>query len=99
MNTELQSRVSGWLNDTSQKLDISNLNLKKWPDALKGKENLIIELNCSTSLLESIPSLPNLTYLDCSGNQLKSIPSLPNLTWIYCHDNQLKSIIFTLSSW
>ncbi len=92
MNTELQSRVSVWLKNTSQTLDISNLNLKKWPKALKGKDNLIIELDCSNNKLKSIPTLPNLTELICSYNKLKSIPSLPNLTELICSYNQLELI-------
>ena len=92
MNTKLQSRLSLWLKDTSQTLYISNLNLKEWPDALKGKENLIIRLDCSDNELESIPTLPNLTYLRCCDNKLKSIPSLSKLTVLTCFDNKLKSI-------
>ncbi len=92
MNTDLQSRINQWLNDTSQKLDISYLKLKKWPDALKGKENLIIELDCSGNQLKSIPSLHSLTWINCYNNELKSLPSLPKLTYLYCSHNQLESI-------
>ncbi len=92
METNLQSRINWWLNDTSQMLNIDNLNLKKWPDALKGKENLIIKLDCCENQLESIPGLPNLTWLECDDNRLKSILSLPNLTWLCCSRNQLESI-------
>ncbi len=92
MNTELQSRINVWLNDTSKLLDIRYLNLKKWPDALKSKENLIIELDCSNNKLKSIPTLPNLTVLHCSFNKLESVPSLINLTKLICYNNRLKSI-------
>ncbi len=92
MNTNLQYRINRWLNNTSEELDISSLNLNKWPDALKGKENLIIKLNCYNNQLKSIPSLPNLTYLICFCNKLGSLPSLPELTYLFCIGNQLESL-------
>ena len=96
---ELEKRVDVWLKDTSKKLDISNLGLKKWPNALKGtqsaltgKEDLVVKLTCSYNALVSLPLLPNLTKLWCYNNQLTSLPLFPKLTHLRCWNNQLTSL-------
>ena len=88
----LEKRISEWLTDTSKLLNISNLFLKKWPKLLKGKEHLIVKLNCSTNQLKSLPNLPNITVLYCNNNELQSLPNFPNLTKLTCRYNQLTSL-------
>lgn len=41
MNSE---EIKNWLNDTSQVLELTNFNLTKWSDILKGKKHLITRL-------------------------------------------------------
>lgn len=90
---ELMRKVKKWLKDTSKTLDISFCSLKKWPDVLKGKEDLIVKLDCSYNKLTSLPlHLPNLTELECSNNRLKVLPLCPKLTGFDCNDNQLTSL-------
>ena len=89
----LEIRINKWLEDTSKVLDISNLDLKEWPELLQGKEYLVVKLDCSNNQLESLPELPNLNYLNCRSNQLKSLPNLPNLTELWCGHNQLKKLL------
>ncbi len=52
---ELEKRIEKWLKDTSKWLDISGFGLKEWPDVLKGKEDLIIILDCDNNQLTSLP--------------------------------------------
>ncbi len=92
MKMELEKRINVWLEDTSKKLDISSLRLKKWPDALSGKEDLIIKLVCYNNQLTAIPAFPKLTVLWCENNQLTSLPLLHNLTKLDCSNNQLTSL-------
>ncbi len=93
---ELIERVERWLKDTSDELNISGLYLKKWPDALAGKEDLIVNLNCSWNRLTVLPLLPKLTELFCSGNGLTSLQlfpeRLPKLTKLCCYENRLTSL-------
>ena len=94
---EVNKRVEKWLKDTSKTLNISNLGLTEWPDVLKGKEDLIVKLNCSCNALVAIPSLPKLIDLFCYNNALVSLPlHLPNLTGLICFDNALVSLPLNL---
>ncbi len=94
---KLRKRVEKWLKDTSEWLDISNLELKVWPNVLKGKEDLIVKLDCQINELTSLPlCLLNLTLLRCSHNQLTSLPlRLHKLTKLECSYNQLTSLCVT----
>ncbi len=102
MNTELQSRINIWLNDARNILDISGLNLKKWPDALVGKEHLIVKLNCSNNELTTLgEGLSNLKWLRCNHNKLTSIgkgPYLSNLVELDCSNNELTLLPGDLSN-
>ena len=89
---ELEKRIKTWSKDTSKWLNISELGLKKWPEALKGKEDLIVKLTCRCNKLTSLPLFPKLTKLLCENNQLTSLPLLPNLTYLDCNYNQLTSL-------
>ncbi len=90
--TKLEKIVEKWLEDTSGELDISGFGLNEWPDVLKGKEDLIVKLDCQRNKLTSLPFLPNLTKLMCSSNQLTSLPLLPKLTKLWCNNNKLTSL-------
>ena len=92
---ELERKVKVWLKDTSKVLDISDLNLKEWPDVLKGKEirNKIVKLDCQNNQLISLPPLlPNLIELTCYNNQLTSLPLFLNLIRLWCDENKLTSL-------
>ena len=69
----VELRINKWLKNTTDILDISCLGLKEWPEALKGKEHLIVTLNCSFNRLTSLPSLPNCVKLICSHNRLATL--------------------------
>ena len=60
----LANKINVWLTDTSKELDISYLGLKEWPELLKGKEHLIVNLDCYNNQLKSLPDFPNLTYVN-----------------------------------
>ncbi len=94
INTKLQTKVNRWLDDTSQILNIRNLNLKKWPDVLTGKEHLIVKLDCSFNKLTTLPGgLSNLKWLQCNYNKLNTIPKgLSNLRKLNCSNNILTTI-------
>lgn len=95
LDIRVGERVFKWLRNTSKVLDISFLNLTEWPEILKGKEDLIVKLNCSSNQLTSLPSpsdLPNLTKLYCNNNKLTSLPRLLKLTHLDCSDNRLTSL-------
>ena len=81
---ELRKRINVWLQDTSRYLDLTNLNLAKFPIILKDKKDLIVRLNCSYNLLRSLPCLANLKELICYKNKLSSIPFCPKLKILYC---------------
>lgn len=49
-----EERIREWLKDTSQKLDLTNLNLHLWPNLLKGKEHLIKILDISNNYLDEL---------------------------------------------
>ncbi len=85
----LEERINRWLKDTSKILHISNLGLKEWPEALKGKEHLIVILRCSQNLLTFLPALPNCVELDCGDNLLTSLPALLKCVELDCSNNQL----------
>ena len=86
----LGKRISKWFKDTSKKLYIGGLGLKEWPQELKGKEHLILKLDCGNNQLESLSNFIVMTYRD--DNQLKSLPNFPNLNELNCWNNQLKSL-------
>ena len=86
---DVLQRIERWLEDTSKILDISGLDLKEWPEILKGKEHLIVKLDCAINQLTSIPILLNCVWLDCSENQLTSLPELFNCVKLYCCNNKL----------
>ncbi len=88
----VEYRIEKWLEDTSKKLDISGLDLKEWPKALKGKEHLIAQLYCSHNQLTSLPALSNCVKLYCFHNQLTSLPPLPNCVELICSYNQLTTL-------
>ena len=92
MSEKITTRINIWLKDTSKELNISYCGLTEWPDALSGKDSLIIKLNCSWNQLTSLPVFSNLIRLSCHHNQLTSLPSLLKLTIFSCHHNQLTSI-------
>nr|QBK89531.1 MAG: hypothetical protein LCPAC001_00410 [Pithovirus LCPAC001] len=100
----LDKLIEEWLEDTTLKLDISDLRLTEWPKQLVGKEHLIKKLNCSYNELKSLPNnlhevpgdfVPwtNLKKLDCSHNRLASLPNnLTKLKTLDCWNNKLKSL-------
>ena len=89
---ELERHINIWLKDTSKFLNISLLGLKEWPEALKGKEHLIVKLYCGKNQLTSLPALPKCVTLICSFNELTSLPALPNCVELYCQYNLLTSL-------
>nr|QBK89610.1 MAG: hypothetical protein LCPAC001_01200 [Pithovirus LCPAC001] len=90
----LNQRIKFWLKDTTQELDISNLELIEWPKQLVGKENLIKKLDFSRNKLTSLPNnLTNLETLMCSNNKLTSLPNnLTKLEILDCSSNKLTSL-------
>nr|QBK89492.1 MAG: hypothetical protein LCPAC001_00020 [Pithovirus LCPAC001] len=90
----LNQRIEKWLEDTTQMLDISCLELTEWPKQLVGKENLIKILNCSYNKLTSLPNdLTSPKELYCSHNQLTSLPNnLTKLEKLLCSFNKLTSL-------
>ena len=89
---ELKKRIEEWSKNTSRWFDLSDLGLTEWPEALKGKEDLIVQLICSFNQLTSLPLLPNLADLACFHNQLTSLPLFPKLTTLMCDNNALVSL-------
>lgn len=68
-------------------LSISSLDGVQYFDSL-------LELNCVSNNLYSLPSLPTtLEHLYCAHNHLSSLPSLPaSLIWLDCNENQITSL-------
>nr|QBK89494.1 MAG: leucine rich repeat protein [Pithovirus LCPAC001] len=90
----LNNIIEKWLEDTTQTLDISYLNLTEWPKQLIGKEHLIKKLDCYHNQLTSLPNnLTGLERLDCSSNKLKSLPNnLTKLKTLSFWNNKLTSL-------
>ena len=88
----LEEITNKWLKDTSKMLNISGFGLRKWPELLKGKEHLVLYLDCSDNQLKLLPNFSNITWLYCSHNQLVSLPNFIKLTELHCNYNQLKSL-------
>nr|QBK89667.1 MAG: leucine rich repeat protein [Pithovirus LCPAC001] len=100
----LNQRIEEWLEDTTQKLDISRLNLTEWPKKLIGKEHFIKNLYCYNNKLTSLPNnlhevpwdfVPwtNLEMLNRSYNKLTYLSnSLINLKELICYNNKLTSL-------
>lgn len=87
----LNRKIEKWLENTSQKLDIRELGLTKWPKQLAGKEHLIIKLDCSKNELSTLPKgMTQLQTLFCYENQLITLPDgMTKLKTLFCYDNQL----------
>ena len=102
----LKYTVRSWEENTAEFLifDFSQ-KLKFWPERLKGKEHLIINIDCSDNLLKDIPNLPNCRYLNCSNNLLTKLPTTPECRNLKCFGNkltqlpQLHKCIFINCSW
>ncbi len=88
----LELQINIWLNGTSKNLVISNLGLREWPEALKGKGHLIVNLYCDNNLLISLPALPKCEKLFCSINLLTSLPVLTKCMRLHCSHNLLLSL-------
>ncbi len=83
-------RVNDWiaLNDPSQHLDVSMLNLKTLPDI-----PITCQIfSCNNNNLTELPELPNCQILNCFHNKLTSLPQLPCCEWIECANNKLTSL-------
>ena len=93
----VENIIKEWLKETFGWLNLNGLGLTEWPEALKGKEHLIVKLNCSDNQLTFLPELPNCMWLHCINNQLTRLvssgsTSLSNCEELWCFNNQLTSI-------
>ncbi len=97
----LYEKIEKWVKegDCDKTLDISNLELKKFPNFNSGKYTSLKNLKrliCKDNLINEIDTkeLPiNLEYFDCSYNKLTYIPELPqNLTTLICSSNLISGL-------
>lgn len=90
----LSEYLRGWLEDTTQELDLKYSEIKEWPKELIGKEHLIIKLECSESKLKSLPKdLINLRILKCWDSPIVILPEdLYSLEYLDCSRCRLVSL-------
>jgi len=89
---KLDFRIRKWLEYTDSWLDLSNLNLYKWPKELIGKEHLIKRLKIDNNHFLRLPALKECEELIAYNNKLLILPHLPKCKRLLVMDNKLTSI-------
>ena len=85
---EAQKRLNEWMKNTSNELDLSELDLISLPKISRS----CVRLGCCDNQLTELPDLPNCQTLYCYYNQLTTLPDLPKCQKLYCSNNQLTTL-------
>lgn len=90
MSSKADKIIKNWLKDTSQKLILNGLGLKKWPKGVKENSKKIIELDCSDNELKIFGfNLPECIDLFCANCNFKKLTRLPKCNYLDCSNNKI----------